>query len=106
MLEVPALAWQLPAMLPLVDFISIGSNDLMQFLFAADRGHPKIAARYDPLSTALLAFLHWVVQQCRSARKPVTLCGEMVSRPMEAKIGRASGRVRRCQSVSLLVFAV
>lgn len=84
MLEVPALAWQLPALLPLVDFLSIGSNDLMQFMFAADRGHPKLADRYDPLSPALLAFLHWVVQQCRSAGKPVTLCGEMGSRPLEA----------------------
>src|SRR3546814_4506948 len=92
MLEVPALAWQLPALLPLVAFISIGSNDLMQFMFAADSGHPKLADRYDPLSPALLAFLHWVVQPCRSAGKPVTLCGEMGSRPLEAmalQIGRA-----------------
>src|SRR3546814_6509970 len=56
----------------------------MQFMFAADRGHPKLADRYDPLSPALLAFLHWVVQQCRSAGKPVTLCGEMGSRTLEA----------------------
>src|SRR3546814_15000532 len=56
----------------------------MQFMFAADRGHPKLADRYDPFSPALLAFLHWVVQQCRTAGKPVTLCGEMASRPLEA----------------------
>ncbi|HEX6957195.1 MAG TPA: phosphoenolpyruvate--protein phosphotransferase [Ferrovibrio sp.] len=84
MLEVPALAWQLGALLPLVDFVSVGSNDLMQFLFASDRGNPKLADRYDPLSPSMLAFLHWVVQQCRAAGKPVTLCGEMGSRPLEA----------------------
>ncbi len=84
MLEVPALAWQLPALLPLVDFVSIGSNDLMQFLFATDRGNPKVADRYDPLSPSMLGFLHWVVQQCRAAGKPITLCGEMASRPLEA----------------------
>lgn len=84
MLEVPALAWQLPALLPLVDFVSVGSNDLMQFMFAADRGNPKLADRYDPLSPAMLSFLHWVVQQCHAASKPVTMCGEMGSRPLEA----------------------
>lgn len=84
MLEVPALAWQLPALLPLVDFVSVGSNDLMQFMFAADRGNPKLADRYDPLSPAMLGFLHWVVQQCHAAGKPVTMCGEMGSRPLEA----------------------
>ncbi len=84
MLEVPALAWQLPALLPLVDFVSIGSNDLMQFLFATDRGSPKMADRYDPLSPSMLGFLRWVVEQCRAAGKPVTLCGEMGSRPLEA----------------------
>lgn len=84
MLEVPALAWQLPALLPLVDFISVGSNDLMQFMFAADRGNPKLADRYDPMSPAMLSFLHWVVQQCHAASKPITMCGEMGSRPLEA----------------------
>lgn len=84
MLEVPALAWQLPALLPLVDFISVGSNDLMQFMFAADRGNTKLADRYDPLSPAMLSFLHWVVQQCHAAGKPITMCGEMGSRPLEA----------------------
>ncbi len=84
MLEVPALAWQLPALLPLVDFVSVGSNDLMQFMFAADRGNPKLADRYDPMSPAMLSFLHWVVQQCHAAAKPITMCGEMGSRPLEA----------------------
>jgi len=84
MLEVPSLAWQLPALLPLVDFVSVGSNDLMQFLFATDRGNPRMMDRYDPLSPSLLSFLRWVVQQCKAYDKTLTLCGEMGSRPLEA----------------------
>ncbi|HYM30935.1 MAG TPA: phosphoenolpyruvate--protein phosphotransferase [Candidatus Cybelea sp.] len=84
MLEVPALAWQLPALLPLTDFISVGSNDLWQFLFATDRGNPRLADRYDPLSPAMLGFLRWVVSQCDRAGVPVALCGEMAGRPIEA----------------------
>lgn len=84
MLEVPALAWQLPSLLPLVDFVSVGSNDLMQFLFATDRGNPRMTDRYDPLAPSMLAFLRWVVQQCKAHEKPLTLCGEMSGRPLEA----------------------
>jgi len=84
MLEVPALAWQLGALLPRVDFISIGSNDLMQFLFAVDRGNPKVMDRYDRLAPGFLKFLKSVVDQCRAAGKPVTLCGEMGGKPLEA----------------------
>ena len=50
MIEIPSLLWQLDHLLPLVDFASIGSNDLVQFLFASDRGNPRLAGRYDPLS--------------------------------------------------------
>jgi phosphotransferase system, enzyme I, PtsP len=84
MLEVPALAWQLPALLPLVDFVSVGSNDLMQFMFAADRTNPRLADRYDPLSPAVLKFLRWIVRQCDERSVPATLCGEMAGRPLEA----------------------
>ena len=84
MLEVPALAWQLPSLLPLVDFVSVGSNDLMQFLFATDRGNPRMTERYDPLAPSMLAFLRWVVQQCKAHDTPLTLCGEMGGRPLEA----------------------
>jgi len=84
MLEVPSLLFQLKEICDRADFISVGSNDLMQFLFASDRGNPKLADRYDPLSPAMLNFLHWVVQQCDAAGKPITLCGEMGSRPLEA----------------------
>ncbi|MGQ3029835.1 MAG: phosphoenolpyruvate--protein phosphotransferase, partial [Ferrovibrionaceae bacterium] len=84
MLEVPALAYQLGALLPRVDFISIGSNDLMQFLFAVDRGNPKVMDRYDRLAPGFLKFLKDVVDQCRAAGRPVTLCGEMGGKPLEA----------------------
>lgn len=84
MLEVPALAFQLPAILPLLDFVSIGSNDLMQFLFACDRGNPRLANRYDIISPAALSFLKMVVDGCNAHNVPVGLCGEAAGRPIEA----------------------
>jgi phosphotransferase system enzyme I (PtsP) len=84
MLEVPALAETLDLLLPQVDFLSIGTNDLTQFLFAADRAHPKLAERYDWLSPAILRFLRRVVEPARAAKVPVTVCGEMGGRPLEA----------------------
>lgn len=84
MLEVPALAEMLDVMLPKLDFISIGTNDLTQFLFAADRAHPKLAERFDWLSPAILRFLKRVIDQAKAAKVPVTVCGEMGGRPLEA----------------------
>ncbi len=84
MLEIPALAWQLDALLREVDFVSIGSNDLAQFLFAADRGTPSLAGRYDFLSAPMLNLLEWVVQRSEAAGVPVSLCGEAAGRPVEA----------------------
>jgi phosphotransferase system, enzyme I, PtsP len=84
MLEVPALAFQLKALLSRVDFVSVGSNDLFQFLFASDRGSPILADRYDPLSPAALALLRMLVQECDKAGKPISLCGEIAGRPLEA----------------------
>jgi phosphotransferase system enzyme I (PtsP) len=68
MLEVPALMWQLPALLEEVDFISIGSNDLLQFVFAADRGTPALANRYDLLSQPMFDLLEQVVRAAGAAR--------------------------------------
>ncbi len=84
MLEVPALAEVLDILLPRIDFLSIGTNDLTQFLFAADRAHPKLAVRYDWLSPAILRFLARVVAPARTANVPVAVCGEMGGRPLEA----------------------
>ena len=84
MLEVPALAEALDILLPRVDFISIGTNDLTQFLFAADRADPRLAERYDWLSPAILRFLRRVVAACDEAGVPVRVCGEMGGRSLEA----------------------
>ena len=84
MLEVPALAYQMPALLKRVDFISVGSNDLFQFLFASDRGSPRISERFDPLSPAGLNFLKNIVEQCNASKTPISICGEMAGRPLDA----------------------
>jgi phosphotransferase system enzyme I (PtsP) len=84
MLEVPALAFQMPALLASTDFISVGSNDLMQFFFASDRGNPRLGARYDLLSPPMLNFLKGIVGAAKARGVPVTLCGEMAGRPLEA----------------------
>ena len=83
MLEVPALAEVLDQLLPRIDFLSIGTNDLTQFLFAADRADPRLAERYDWLSPAILRFLKRVIVQARAADVPVRVCGEMSGRPLE-----------------------
>ena len=84
MLEVPALAEVLDLLLPKLDFLSVGTNDLTQFLFAADRAHPKLAERYDWLSPAILRFLARVTAQAKAAGVKVGLCGEMGGRTLEA----------------------
>ncbi|USU07507.1 phosphoenolpyruvate--protein phosphotransferase [Sphingomonadaceae bacterium OTU29MARTA1] len=84
MLEVPALADQLDLLLPDIDFLSVGTNDLTQFLFAADRANPRLAERYDWLSPSILRFLSRVVAPCREAGVALAVCGEMGGRPLEA----------------------
>ncbi|MDB5716694.1 MAG: phosphoenolpyruvate-protein phosphotransferase PtsP [Sphingomonas bacterium] len=84
MLEVPALAETLDLLLPRLNFLSIGTNDLTQFLFAADRANPKLAERYDWLSPAILRFLARVTAQADAANVPVGVCGEMGGRALEA----------------------
>lgn len=84
MLEVPALVWQLPALFDRVDFVSIGSNDLFQFLFASDRGNPRLARRYDVLSPPALSLLRSLASQARARGVPLSLCGEMAGHPLEA----------------------
>ena len=84
MLEVPSLAEMLDQLLPRVDFISIGTNDLTQFLFAADRSDPRLAQRYDWLSPAILRYLKRVLDASRAAGVPARICGEMGGRPLEA----------------------
>ncbi|MCK5041454.1 MAG: phosphoenolpyruvate--protein phosphotransferase, partial [Sphingomonadales bacterium] len=84
MIETPSLAWDIEQLLPEVDFVSIGTNDLFQFFFAADRGNPELSGRYDLLSASALRFLRHMAQQCQQHNVPVTICGEMASSPLEA----------------------
>jgi phosphotransferase system enzyme I (PtsP) len=84
MLEVPALAEMLDVLLPKLSFLSIGTNDLTQFLFAADRANPKLAERYDWVGTPILRFLKRIVDACGVYGVDVAVCGEMGGRQVEA----------------------
>lgn len=91
MLEVPALLFQLDQILKTADFIAVGTNDLMQYLYAADRSNHAIRGRYDPLSPAMLRVLKTIADQCRAANVPVSVCGEMAGHPLEAMVLIALG---------------
>jgi len=84
MLEVPGLLETLDLMLPHLDFLSIGTNDLTQFLFAADRAHPRLAERYDWLSPTVMRYLARVVKTVAGSKVALGVCGEMGGRPLEA----------------------
>ncbi len=84
MLEVPSLLFQLPQLLDRVDFLAVGSNDLLQFVFAADRSNVAVSDRYDILSPGALTMLRNVIRACEGARVPVSICGEMAGQPLEA----------------------
>jgi len=84
MLETPALAWQINAVCDHADFVSVGANDLMQFFFAADRDNIRVADRYDPLHPAALSIMKFIADGCRRNNVPVSVCGEIAARPMEA----------------------
>ena len=84
MLEVPALAEVLDILAPKLDFLSIGTNDLTQFLFAADRAHPKLAERYDWLSPSILRFIRRIITNTAPHNVDLAVCGEMAGRRLEA----------------------
>jgi phosphotransferase system enzyme I (PtsP) len=84
MLEVPSLLYQLDELLERVDFLSVGSNDLVQFFYAADRGNSRVADRFDAISAPVLRALKAIVDKARAYAKPVTLCGELASKPIGA----------------------
>lgn len=84
MIEAPALLWHLDALLPMTDFVSVGTNDLMQYLYAADRGNPLVSDRYDPLSPPALRALKTIQRACAETGTPVSICGEIAGRPLEA----------------------
>jgi len=91
MLEVPSLLWQLPALCERIDFLSVGTNDLLQFLFACDRGNPRLADRYDPLSAPMLALLREIIARTREAGVSLSMCGDMAGNPIEAMVLIALG---------------
>ncbi|HUI15082.1 MAG TPA: phosphoenolpyruvate--protein phosphotransferase [Xanthobacteraceae bacterium] len=84
MVEVPSLLYQLDELLQRVDFLSVGSNDLVQFLYAIDRGNPRVSNRFDALSAPVLRALKEIVDKARAYDKPVTVCGELASQPVGA----------------------
>ncbi len=84
MLEVPSLLWQLDKLMSRVDFLSVGTNDLLQFLFAADRGNTRVATRYDSLSPSVLRMLDTVLSTCNKSDVEVSVCGEMAGHPLDA----------------------
>ncbi len=84
MIEAPSLVWHLDALLAMTDFVSVGTNDLMQYMFAADRGNPRVSDRYDPLSPPMLRALKTICDACTETGTPVSVCGEMAGRPLEA----------------------
>ena len=82
LVEVPAAALCIDQILEEVDFISIGSNDLVQYLMAADRDNPKVAHLCEPCHPAVFRILQHIISACVAKGKPVTLCGEMAGRPL------------------------
>ncbi len=91
MIEVPSLLWQLDELFGVVDFVSIGSNDLMQFMMATDRANTRIAGRFDSLSPAFLRALRSVALAADASGKPLALCGEIAGRPLDAMALAAIG---------------
>lgn len=84
MIEIPSILWQIEALAKRVDFLSVGSNDLIQFLFASDRGNPRLADRYDVLSPVVLQVFRNLAKQCEAAGVELSFCGELARKPLEA----------------------
>jgi phosphotransferase system, enzyme I, PtsP len=91
MLEMPSLAYAPDAFFEMVDFISIGGNDLKQFFFAADRENERVRKRYDVLNTSFLTFLQFIVARCAASGTRLSFCGEDAGRPLEAMVFAAMG---------------
>lgn len=84
MVEAPSLLWHLDALLPLTDFVSVGTNDLLQYMYAADRTNARVSDRYDPLSPPALRALASIEKAAAEYGTPVSVCGELAGRPLEA----------------------
>ena len=84
MVEVPSALHSIPALSRYVDFFSIGTNDLTQYLLAVDRNNPNVARLYNPLDPAVIRALNGVIRDARRCRKPASVCGEMAADPGSA----------------------
>lgn len=84
MIEVPSLLFLLPYLSDRVDFVSVGTNDLTQYLLAVDRNNPRVGALYDSLHPSVLQALHMIVTRCQQHQLPVSVCGEMAGEPLGA----------------------
>ena len=84
MIEVPSVIFQLDSILEQADFISIGTNDLAQFVFACDRGNPRLTERYDVLSAPFLLVMKEIIDKANKHGVYCSVCGEMASNPIEA----------------------
>lgn len=102
MVEVPSLLFELDALLPKVDFVSVGSNDLLQFLYAADRTNAQVANRYEPLSIAPMRALKYLITKAREYSVPLTVCGEMAGNTLSAMALIGLG----CHSLSMAASSV
>lgn len=91
MLEAPSLAYELDALVGHADFISVGTNDLMQFFHAADRMVPDVSDRYDMIARPAMGFLEQIAQRCEALGLPLSVCGEAAGRPLEALALMAMG---------------
>lgn len=84
MLETPSLAWQVMSVCDHADFVSVGANDLMQFFFAADRDNARVSDRYDPLHPSAMSIMKFIADGCKTNNVPVSVCGAIAGRPLEA----------------------
>ncbi|BBI73335.2 hypothetical protein HAALTHF_29030n [Vreelandella aquamarina] len=91
MIEVPATIYQMDALAKRVDFFSVGSNDLTQYLLAVDRNNPRVSSLYDALHPALLGALQELAQDAKRLNKPISLCGELAGDPAGALLLMAMG---------------
>jgi phosphotransferase system enzyme I (PtsP) len=97
---VPSVLYELDRLLPLADFVSIGSNDLVQFLTAADRSNPRVSRSYDPIGLPRLRALRHIARAAAIHEVPLTMCGELAGRPVEALALMAVGITRLSMAAS------
>ena len=100
MVGAPSTAGAIPGLAGKADFLSVGTNDLMQYFFAADRGNARVSERYDVLAAPALRFLHRIRQDADAAGLPISICGEAAGRPLEAMAFGGLGFRRRSMPAS------